>query len=214
MQDYIRRDGRFQDGLGVQVVSSVDGISLLVSTIGGKSGWIQRVEFARFTAILREDLQPSVENWLCVDFVARTPREHVAYLNADLSVNALFRTVIAMPKLQELHLVNTVLGIGSFLQPDPHSPSANEKILPSLRHLHLDYVVLCGSGGWSEIISYLTRQTSGGQRISLTISDTSRHICRGMLKRMESLVQELILNLDLDDDCPHDYCQTSDWEGD
>ena len=53
------------------------------------------------------------------------------------------------------------------------------------------------------------RQTSGGQGISLTISGTGRLICRGVLNRMASLVEELDLDLDLDDSCPHGYCPTS-----
>ena len=214
VQDYVRRDGRFRDGLGVQLVSAADSVSLQVGTIGTKAGWVQQVEFARFTAILQDYLHPSVKNKLCVDFVACIPREHVVYLNANMKMDAVSRAVAAMPKLQEFHLANPVLGTGPFLQPGRDGSSPSEKILPSLRRLRLENFPSYDSDGWIELIFYLTCQTSGGQGISLTISDARRHICRGMLERMGSLVEELVLDLDLDDDWPCDYCQNSDSEGD
>ena len=213
VRDHIRRDGRFRDGLGVQVASTPDSVSLQVSTVDSNAGWIQGVEFANFTAELRENVHPSVENRLCVDFVACTPREHVVYLNANLKPDAVLRTVATMPKLQELHLVNPVLGGGSFLQLGPGGPSTNETILPSLRRLHLKDVVLDDPDDWSEVISYLTRQASGGQGISLAITGTRRPMCRLALKRIEGLVEELVIDLDSDDDYPHGYCSTSDSEG-
>ena len=140
IRDHIRRDERFRDGLGVQVVCSVDDVSLQVSTIGCNAGWSERVEFARFTAALWENLHPSVENRSSVDFVACTPREHVIYLNAHSKMDVV--TVATMPRLPGLNLANPVLGSGSFLQQGPDGPSANETILPLLQRLHLEGIIL------------------------------------------------------------------------
>ena len=215
VRDYIRRDGRFRDGLGVRVASSVRDITLQVTTTNKKAGWIQTTTFASFIVTLQEDFHPFSENRTCVDFVACTPREHVVYFDADLKMDAVLWTVAAMPKLQELHLTDLVFGSGSFLQPGPDGPPADEKILPSLRHLHLEHIILHDPDDWSELISYLTRQTSGGQGISLTISNPRyRHICRGVLKRIESLVEELqVSGLNSDRDCRHRYCQINDSKG-
>ena len=90
-------------------------------------------------------------------------------------MDAVRKTVAAMPNLQELHLVDPVL-VGGFLQPDLSGPLANNKLLPSLRRLRLENPVLSGED-WNPVISYLTHQTSGGQGISLTISGPGRHIC-------------------------------------
>ena len=215
VQDYIRRDGRFRDGLGVQVISAVDGISLEINAVGNEARSIQKAVFASFSAILQEDFHPLSENMSCVDFVACTPREHVVCFDANLEMDALLRTVTAMPKLQELRLTNPVLGRGPFLQPGPDGPHANEKILPSLRRLHLEDITFFEHDSWSEIISFLTRQASGGQGISLTISSARRlHICRGWLERIEGLVEELRVSggLNSDGDCRHGYCQIKNSE--
>ena len=215
VRDYIWRDGRFRDGLGVQVISAVDGTSLEISTIGNEAGSIQKVVFASFSAILQEDFHPLSENMSCADFVACTPREHVVYFDANLEMDALLRTVTAMPKLQELRLTNPVLGRGPFLQPGPDGPHADEKILPSLRRLHLEGITFFDHDSWSEIIAFLTRQASGGQGISLTISSARcLHICRGWLERIESLVEELRVpgGLNSDSDCRHGYCQIKNSE--
>ena len=209
VQDYIQRDGRFRDGLGIHVTSLNGFVSIQASTISSVTGPVQKVKFATFTAIHREDLSVSADG-LCTGFVAYTPREHVVYFGGNLGINALRRTVVAMPKLQELHLLSPMLD-HRFLQPDSGGPLANEKLFPSLQHLHLEDTFL-SEDDWSPIIPYLTHQTSGGQRISLTISGDPQHICRDVLREMEGLVEELVLNLTLEDDCPIDYCSISERE--
>ena len=211
VRDYVRRDGRFRDGLGLRVDSAVRKISLELSPIGSEAGSIQKAVFATFSAILQ---RPFPENTSCVDFVACIPREHVVYFDTNLKTDALLWTVTAMPKLQELHLTNPILGYGSFLQPGPDGPHANEKNFPPLRRLHLEDVILHDTDGWNEIISFLTRQTSGGQGISLTITDACPwHICRGVLKKMESLVEELRVSGPKSDGyCSHGYCSNNGLE--
>ena len=210
MEDYIRRDGRFLDGPGVDIVSFMNAFSVQVNTINSVTGSIQEVPFARFSMIYEGDLSVSARDKLYIDFLAHTPREHVVYFNADMRMDAVRGTVAAMPKLQELHLTRP-WPMDRFLQPDLDGPLANKKLLPSLRHLHLEHLE---ENDWSFIIPYLTHQTSDGQRISLTIlfSGRPQHICEDVLKEMKELVEELVLNLTLDDACPLGCCSVSEEE--
>jgi len=207
VQDYIRRDGRFRDGLGIHVTSSNDLVSIQASTVSNVTGPFQKVTFATFTAIHREGLLISAEDGLCTGFIAHTPRDHVVYFGGNPSIDTLRRTAVAMPKLQELHLLNPMLDF-MFLRLGLGGPLANVKLFPSLRHLHLEDTFLY-EDNWSSIIPYLTHQTSGGQRISLTISGEPQHICWDVLRDMKGLVEELVLNLTLEDDCPINYCSIS-----
>ena len=204
IQDYIRRDGRFQDGLGIHVTSFTDSISIQASAISNATGSFQKVTFATFTAIHRQDLSMSAEDELCINLVAHTPREHVVYFGGNTSIHPMEETVAAMPKLQELHLINQMLD-DRFLHPSLGGPFVNGKLFPSLQHLHLEDTFLY-EGHWSPIIPYLIHQTSGGQRISLTISGKPQHICKDVLRDMKGLAEELVLDLVLEDSCPIDYC--------
>ena len=203
IQHYIRRDGRFRGGLGIHVTSFRDLVSIRASTVSNVTGPIQTVTFARFIAVHEQDLSVSAEEELSINLVAQTPREYVVSFGGD-SAELIRRTAAAMPKLQELYLLTPMLR-HTFLRADLGEPLADEKLFPSLRHLHLEDTLLC-EDDWSPIIPYLTHQTSGGQRISLTISGEPQHICRDVLRDMKGLVEELVLDLILEDDCPIDYC--------
>ena len=206
VQDYFRRDGRFRDGIGILETSLSDSISIQASTISNVEDPPQRVTFATFTAILQEDLPPHAEEKLCIDFVAHTPREHVVYFGGDLTMYSLKTIVTTMPNIQELHLTSGRVADG-FLLPDPDEPVANGKLLPSLRHLRLEDLY---EDDWSPLLLYLTHQTSGGQKISLTISGGRCHICKDMLKEIEGLVEEFVLDSFWDYECPLGCCSISE----
>jgi len=208
VRDYIRRDGRFRDGLGILVNSIGDSISIQASTISNVEGPIEGVTFATFTAMFLGTLPPPTEDRLCIDFVAHTPGEHVLYFGGDLSMDALRGTVAAMPNIRELRLTRVLLTDG-FLQPVADGPLANKKLLPSLRRLYLEDI-LVHDDDWSPLLSYLTHQTSDDQGISLTLSGGRQHICKDVVREIEGLVKELILHLLLDDDCPFDHCSVSE----
>ena len=210
MQDYIQRDGRFRDGLGIYPTSSINSVSIDVGTISG-AGWpIRAVTFAKFVALLENELSLAAESKLCIDFIAHIPREHVVYLGGDVGMGTVRGIVAGMPKIQELHLTGALL-VDGFLQPDLDGPLANNKLLPSLRRLRLEDTVL-NEDEWSPIIPYLTHQASGCHRISLTIGGEPQHICKDVLETITDLVEELVLELTLDDGCPFDYCSTSEEE--
>jgi hypothetical protein len=210
VQDYLRRDERSRDQLGIFVSSSSDSISIQASAIGALKGLTQRDTFAAFTAIFRETLPPPADK-PCVDFVAYTPGEHVVYFGGDLSMDAVREIVPAMPNIQELHLTDALLSDG-FLLPDPDGPLANTKLLPSLRHLHLEDTVL-EDGDWTPLLFYLAHQTSGDQAISFILSGDPIHICKGVVRDVEGLVENFILDFIPDEDCPFGVCPGVDEEG-
>ena len=214
MQDYIQRDGRFRDELGIHHTSCFTSISTDVSIISSVTGPIQKVTFATFIAILQNELSPAAESKLCIDFVAHIPGEHVVYFCGGVRADAVGRIVAGMPKIRELHLTGA-LSVYGLLHPGLGGPLANNRLLPSLQRLRLENIML-NEDAWSPIIPYLAYQTSGGQRISLTISGRSQHICKGVLRKITDLVEELVLELTLDEDCPFTFggCSASERKND
>ena len=209
LRNYIRRDGRFREGLGVSVDFFLDTIWIGASTINYVGEVPQRLTFATFAAIMVEDLRPFEEDRMCVDLVAYTPVEHVVYFGGDLSVDAVERAIPMMPKIRDLQLFYPKLQDG-FLQPDPEEPLLERK-LPSLQRLFLDHVDLNDEEDWHPLLSYLAHQTSNGRQwLYLSISGWSGHICKDVLREMERLTGKLVLNVSLDDDCPFDSCSISE----
>ena len=208
VRHHIQRDGRFQDGLGILVDHPFHSVSILVSAIKSVEGLVQNVNFAKFTAVLRHSSSRRDMAQLCAKFVAQVPVEHVVNFGGDLSMDAVEEMVSMMPNIQRLHLTNARLYDG-FLQPNSEGPLAQKKLLPSLRHLWLDNPVP-DDKSWRSILPYLTHQTSNGQRISLIITGRREHICKDVVKEMEILVDNLILDLILDDECPFDLCIRSE----
>lgn len=89
MQDYIRRDGRFQDGFGIHITSFSYFISIQASAISSAIGPVQKVTFATFTVIHRQGLLITAEDKLCIDFVGYTPREHIVYSGGNLNIDTI-----------------------------------------------------------------------------------------------------------------------------
>jgi hypothetical protein len=207
VREFLRRDERSRDQLGVAVGFDGARISVEVSTIGTANSLTQRVTFAIFTAFLH--VPPIAEDELFINFVACTPGEQVVYLGGYTRADVIKGIVSTMPNIQELHLPHVTLSDG-FLQPDPDRPFANTKLLPSLRRLHLEDVDLHEGGDWTPLLSYLAHQTSGGQAISLSLSGRRLHICKGVVRDIEGLVEEFTLNLTEEKDCPFDSCSVDE----
>jgi len=212
LQDYLQRDGRFRDGLGIVVYPLTYSISVQVSAISSTKGPTQKATFATVIAAFGNGLSSPTIDKLCVDLVAYTPREQVLYLKGNLSMDVMRETVPAMPKIQELHLTGSFLSDG-FLQPDPAGSLAGTKLLPSLRRLHLEDTTV-DDDDWSPLLSYLSHQTSGGQAISLRLSGGPTHICENVEIGIEGLVQEFTLDLPLNEDSPFYYCSVCEEKAD
>jgi len=185
-------------------------LSIRASTFSDGKGPTQGVAFATFTAMYLETLPLQAEDKLHVDFAAFTPREQVVHFGGNLRMEVLTEIVPTMPRFKELHLTRPVLSDG-FLRPDPDGPLAGKKFLPSLRHLHLEDVVL-DDDDWSPLLAYLVYQVSGDQVVSLTLSGELVHICKDVVEDIKALVDEFTLDLPLDKVCPFVYCSANDKE--
>jgi len=125
-------------GLGIFVDPPENSVSIRASDARRRSGL--GVTFATFTAIHDETLPPQAVDKLHIDFIAFTPREQVVHFGGDLSMEALREILPTIPGIKELHVTDVAVSDG-FLQPDPDGQFAGAKLLPSLRHLHLERVV-------------------------------------------------------------------------
>jgi hypothetical protein len=199
LQDYILRDGRFSEGLGIFVDSLPASVSIQASTDNNVNS--QRETFASFTANFRANRPPRNRVRFCSNFFAHTPVDYVVYFGGELSMDEIRRIAPTMPQVQELHLVGARLA-DRFLRSDSGGPLDEEKLFPSLQRLHLEDANFGGDESWGALLSYLVHQTSGGQRISLAISGLPRHICKDVVAAVESLVEELVFDFSLDNDCP------------
>ncbi|KAF9779273.1 hypothetical protein BJ322DRAFT_452260 [Thelephora terrestris] len=208
VRDHIQRDGRLRDRLGIFVKCFPDSLSIQANAITTTGGQAQRTTFATFTANLRHNPPCRNDVQLCTDFVAYTPAEDIVYFGGDLTMDIVKRVVPTMPNIRELHLIHAQLEYGFLLQ-DPRGPLSQKKLLPSLERLYLEEVIY-DDESWQLLLPYLAHQTSGGQRISLTISGTREHICKDVMKELKGFVEELVIDLDLDSDCPFDYCERSE----
>ena len=209
LRDYLRRDGRFQDGLGIFITFFQESILIEANTASGNDSpslsSTERVLFVMFMAAFEQSLPLDMRNKLCIDLVKYAPTEHVTCFRGKMETRILEQAIPTMPNIQELHLISVEMS-DRFLRPDSDGPPANAKTLPSLRYLHLEDI-FTDPVDWSSLISYLAHQTSGGQAISLRITGDPIHICPHVAENIMDLVEEFVLDLTLDEECPFDICQ-------
>jgi len=203
IRDYLRRDPRFRDRLGILVSSSSSCIWFHASVVGVGYHGPKRLPqhgppYGRFQAILSQQIPRNTQERICTDVLALLPQESIVSYKTDLSITE--EVVAAMPNLEALHLVDPVIPDG-FLLPDPNGPNAHKKLLPSLRWLYLEDVnTVCGR--CDSLATYLAHQTSGNQIISLSVFGERVHVCWEAIKRIEGLVEEFVYVPDPDEECP------------
>jgi len=143
-----------------------------------------------FSAVFDGNLSQDAGEKLCTDLVAVTPRENVVKLTGGASVCAMGSLLIATPNIVDLYLIQSVV-TDTFLRLGPFS---HTKLLPSLRHLCLDYFALPNNDDWSPLKVYLIHwQTSSGQTISLRLCGKHAPIPPNVVEEIEGLVDELNL---------------------
>ena len=207
--NFLQRDGRFRDGLGISVAPFCDSVSIKISTVGGADAPAlrpgERLPFATFTATLKQELPPDAQDKLRVDFIAYVPTQYVMCFKGKMSTRSLQEMIPTMPNIQELHLLSVKISDG-FLRPFSDCSPANTKLLPSLRFLHLEDIIM-DDNNWNPLISYLTHQTSGGQALSLRLTGEPIHVCSHVVETIKNLVAELVLDLALKQECPFGVCR-------
>jgi hypothetical protein len=207
IRDYLRRDARFRNRLGVSISSVPYRIVFHASVVGvgyrGPNRLPQNCSpYGNFEASLSQPVPRDVRKKVYIDILALLPRESIVDFRTDLPVTE--DILVAMPNLETLHLADPVVSDG-FLLPDPNGPNAGKKLLPSLRLLYLDYAK-AENGNWDPLVTYLAHQTSGGQAISIEVFGEGLHICSKVIERIEGLAEDFIYELDPDQECPFDEC--------
>lgn len=198
----IQCDGRVREGLGI-FVNSYPGVVSIQATATNNVDH-QRETFAWFVATLRGNHPPHDGVRLCADLVAYAPVEDVVLFGGQLNMDEIRRIAPTMPKVQELHLKRVRL-VDRFLQSDPEEPLTEEKLFPSLKHLHVEHVV-SNEGHWRPLLSYLAHQTSDGKQISFTISRGPGHICRDVVDEIGGLVEKFVITYPMNGGCPYHRC--------
>ena len=207
IRDYLRREDR----LGISL-SSTDPLSLHASAIGTRRHGPDRLPQqgpprAKFLATLAEYVSRDEQEKLYTDILAFFPRERVVYFKTDLHMGVVEELLIAMDNIESLHLISPVVSEG-FLLPNPNGPNAHTKLLPSLQLLYLEQA-RASDWNWDPLITYLTHQTSGNQAISLSVSGDGLHICSGLVKQIDDLVEEFVYKPDPEGECPFEKRRTN-----
>jgi hypothetical protein len=192
IRDYLRRDARFRDRLGMYVSCTSRSIAFRTSVVGvGYNGPTQLPKHdppcGRFRAMFSQWITYDAAKKLCFDVLALLPQESIISFQANLLVTE--EIVVVMPNLETLYLSYPTLSDG-FLLPDPNGPNAGKKLLPSLRRLYLENAE-AEDDNWDPLVTYLAHQTSGGQAVSLEIFGDGVHLCSEVIRRIEGLVDEL-----------------------
>ena len=207
IQDYLRHHARFRDRLGMFVWSDLHCINFRARVVGVGYRDPNRLPrdgppYGGFEAKLSQLIPRDARKQLCIDILALLPQESIVDFETNLLVTE--EVVVAMPNLEALYLVRPVVSDG-FLLPDPNGLNAHKKLLPSLRWLYLKDVTAVYDN-WEPLVTYLTRQTSGGQVVSLSVFGEGVHVCSEVIKRIECLVEKLIYVPDLRKECPFSNC--------
>jgi hypothetical protein len=204
IRDYLRRDPRFEDRLGISIEVSDDHILLGAEVIGveyhGPDRLPRQAPPHPFFVTL---LAPDESEKSCIDILALLPQERIVYFEANLSMAVTKEVVVAMPNLKTLYLINAAVSAG-FLLPNPDGPNAHTKLLPSLRRLYLRDAGVGVLRDWSPLVRYVTHQASGDHPFSLVLMGEHTHICSGAAKEIEGLVEEL--TYDRSARCPLHKC--------
>ena len=203
IRDYLQRDPRFRDRLGIFVSSASNCISFHASVVGVGYHGPNRLPqhgppYGRFKAILPQQIPRNARERLCIDVLALLPQESIVSFKTGLSVTE--EVVVVMPNLEVLHLVDPVI-LDGFLLPDPDGPNAHKKLLPSLRWLYLEDLDAMDDD-CDSLVTYLAHQTSGNQVISLSVFGEGVHICSEAIEQIEGLVEELVYVPDPEEECP------------
>ena len=191
IRDHYRRDARFQETLGVCSFSSPGSISISVNAIANHEIIpMAKPPTVAFTVVLTDLAPPATVEQLLIDLIELIPRERVMSFNANalLYMKPPEELFLLMPSIRTLYLSGVEVSKG-FLQPNPEGPHAKKKLLPSLRALHLEDVVL-NDNDWGHLTTYLGHQISNNQAISLQVFGDSPYMPQEVVDEIKGLVEE------------------------
>ena len=204
-RDHLQCTGRSQGNLGIYMRCYPTTISILANAITEVAGQARRDTFTKFTASLRDGIVYNDYVKLCTDFVAHVPVQHVVHFGGEMSMDIVKKSVIIMPNIKELHLVNAQLEPG-FLQLEP--PAPHGPLLPSLQRLCLEDV-FSDEGSWQPLTQFLVHQRVAVEDILLTLLGPHEHICKDVLQEILDVVEKLAFDWLTDDFCPFERCSST-----
>ena len=208
LQDYLRRRGRSQNGLGLFISRYGLSITFQTGDIGAinpsTSAWRQVAKFIEITMKLDEIYPDSLGEGV-LDLIAHCPRNEIVCFCSWSGPAAMQDISAQLPNLRVLHFGGMFL---SHIFQEPNlDDSENGELFPSLQHIFAEHVFV-GRDGWSPLMTFLAHRSSSGNPLrSFTVVD-SYHMCVLEEERIRGVVQEFRFNR-LDKHCPfyHEYCQ-------
>jgi len=185
MQDYFRRDPRYQSKLWIYFYSFHTSVSISVEiSCAQTAGPLPR---ASIHVSLADVPSPDILKRLFINLITLVPPERVASLGIEGDTGPPEELFCMVPNIETLHITNSQFSEG-FLQPNPDGLHANTNVFPSLQSLRLEYVTFLDGEDWAHLTRYLAHQTSGGRTISLEMIGTSPRMRPEVVNRIKGLV--------------------------
>ena len=187
LQDYLRRRGRSQSGLGLYL-SSEDIIEFRIEDVAGTDlsapgpAWTNTIVevVIHLDQIPPEDL---LEEAL-LDLIAYVPRTEIVYFRTYGSPIPTEAMSAQLTYLRALYFEGTPLHVAF-----PKSNLDWDGIFPHLQHVTLDRVFL-RRGDWTPLTTFLERLTSAGRQLDTLEIDVSYDMHPKVTEKIENAVRE------------------------
>jgi hypothetical protein len=191
LQDNLRRRGRSQSGLGIEISCDYN-VSFRVGDVSGK---VQ--EPVQMDGVVALTVNPHLASTpagllaaAAVEFISCAPPEEVVCLRVIGRLAAMGDIYTRLPNLNTLFLIMANL---PEIFPEPN-PDKDEVIFPSLQHLVLQKPGM-NYDDWSPLINFLTGRAASGNRLS-TLKITQ---CGYTRSNFEDTIRELVHDFEADD---------------
>jgi len=188
LQDYLRRRGGSQSGLGLSLrVTRGDSIVLHVGDPSGidfSNPVPARMKtFAEITMDLDRGHPKHILEEAILRLIAYTPQEEIVHFRTYGEPVAMEKISAQLPNLRGLHFEKTPLPAAL-----PKS-SLDRKIFPSLQYILLDWVV-ADHGDWSPLTTFLDWRVSSGNRLHTLVMIGTFRMAPSVQRSLPGVVQE------------------------
>ena len=146
MREYFRRDPRFQERLAIYFWTSIHFSTLATVRCTRATASMGVQPAVSITVVLPS---PDMLEQLFPNLITLIPQWHVVSFTSSPRTQPPEELLRTMLNIETLHLSGIELSKG-FLQPNPDSPQADAKLLPSLRSLYLEDFIL-SENNWGHL---------------------------------------------------------------
>ena len=189
LRSYLRRRGRSQNGLGLDVANTRFWTKFDVGDVGtvDLSTWSHIPMFLEITIELDQTPRGLPEKEV-LSLIAHTPRDEIVWFYSWGDSVPVEHLSANLPNIRTLQFREMSLPLSAVFRNS--NPDGNKRILPSLQRLLLKDPITDG-GDWGPLTTFLVSRASSGNRLdSLTVAGS--HMCLEVEGHIRNVVQEFM----------------------